>query len=36
MDTMKRVLEHLDEAKEYFDESQIVGIFLQGSLDKNA
>ena len=31
MDTMKRVLEHLDEAKEHFNESQIVGIFLQGS-----
>ena len=31
MDTMKRVLEHLEEAKQRFSEQNIVGIFLQGS-----
>lgn len=28
---MARLKEHYDEAKEYFDESRIVGIFIQGS-----
>lgn len=29
--TMKRVREHYEEALEYFDAAQVVGIFLQGS-----
>ena len=29
-----RVMEHLTEAKDYFDEDHIVGIFYQGTLDK--
>ena len=28
---MDRVMEHLDEAKRFFSEDSIVGIFLQGS-----
>lgn len=31
METMKRVIEHYEEAKEHFAEQEIVGIFLQGS-----
>ena len=32
---MDRVMEHLEEAKRYFDEDSIVGIFLQGSQNYN-
>ena len=28
---MDQVMAHLEEAKQYFDENSIVGIFLQGS-----
>lgn len=30
-DVMSRVYDHLDESLQRFDESRIVGIFLQGS-----
>lgn len=31
MAVMKRVQEHLNESYQYFPESRVVGIFLQGS-----
>ena len=31
MTVKKRLMEHLSEARQYFSEEQIVGIFLQGS-----
>ena len=35
MDTMYRVLDHLEEAKTLFPEDRIVGVFLQGSQNYN-
>lgn len=35
MTVMERVQEHYNESLEYFPDDRIVGVFLQGTLDKN-